>query len=125
MKVTKTVKVPAKPAKQAVPAHTKEVEIHLCDLCAATIDKSQDNRYGSGSSSCYMCKCEICRKGKCMIREYPDGGDYGYNYCRVCHDLRFGKYRVEWEEIDREAERKEEALEAKIIKESLQWTSPK
>lgn len=106
------------PARKAVPARKVTRELFYCDICNASIDKSQDNRYGSGGSKCTLCKREICR-GKCTLRDYPGGGDYSDNYCKFCYHLKFGKYQKDFDEIENESEQKENALDQKIKEESL------
>lgn len=107
------VKVPAKPAK---PARTKTVEIYKCDFCKATIDKSLDNRYGSGASACQVCNRDVCRK--CLIRLCDDTDNPCDHYCPTCYGLWYQVYKEERRQIEAKYEQDIDKLDAKIKKES-------
>lgn len=103
--------VPAKPATQ------KRVEKHYCDICSDQIK--------GRVRVCTLCKRDChdwWEKKDCSASDDRDYGDYPAYYCKICHDLKFGKYDKEYYDIQEECEKKEEALEAKILKESLEST---
>lgn len=115
------VKVPAKVVK--TPAKVKTVVRYTCDICSETVDKSQDNRYGSGMSQCTLCKRDICRtmvKDKyavytCWEYDPDEHGDYPDKYCIHC----IAVYIPERRKLAEKHWREEEKLEIKMRKESL------
>jgi len=123
MKSTKIVKTPAKTVK--VKATTKEVTTYTCDLCLKSVDKSGDNRYGSGMSSCYLCKRDICRRKvapnsyemTCMVR-VDNGSDYDDHYCKICAAIYLPAKR----QMEERQWKEEEDLEAEMVKKSLTMT---
>lgn len=107
--------IPAKPAK---PESKKKVELTYCDVCKQEIK----GKY----YSCVLCKRD-CHgwwevKG-CSDIDERDYGDYPSKYCKFCHNLKFGKYDQEYWQLQSEYEKKEEELDAKILKESLSESS--
>ncbi len=99
MKTTKTIEVPAKVVKRE--AKTKEVVTYTCDVCDKSVDKSEDNRYGSGMSACSMCGRDICRRSKtgnsgwpksCYVEHPEDHGDYPRKMCMICEPLWYSLY---------------------------------
>lgn len=120
MKETKVVKIPAKTIVKE--ATTKKVVRVTCDICGKSVDISLDNRYGSGTSKCYLCGRDVCRNTKsgrygdstCYIM-YDNNSDYWDRYCIICYPLlipaRDAMKERHWQE--------EEDLEAAIKKESL------
>ena len=117
MKKVTEVSVPAKTIEK--PAHKKIIEKFYCDVCGEEI-KSQERR-----SKCVLCKRDMhgynwAKDKQCMSTDDRDGGDYPDHYCIFCHDLKFGKYNQEYYNIQGQTEKLEYALDAKILKESLE-----
>lgn len=113
MRKTKTVPVKEKVIK----ATTKQVETIYCDVCTEQIPK------GARVRVCVLCKRDChdwWNKQGCSQSDDRDHGDYPSYYCKFCHDLKFGKYDKEYWDLQEELEKKEDALERKILKESLQ-----
>jgi len=121
MKKEVEVKVPAKIIKRE--ATVKKVTRYTCDICGKTVDKSQDNRYGSGMSNCSVCGRDICRTSKgsggypytCWDDHPDDHGDYPSKMCITCIPLWYKLYTPMQERHWKE----EEEMEARIKKESL------
>ncbi len=115
-------------ARPAIPAKKVTHIKVLCDICGKGIDKSEDNRYGSGNSECHLCGRDICRR---MTKSYgsytcykldpiDDWKDYRDKYCIKCFDLKFGeKYDAEYRKVIDEKYSKLEALDEKVKVESL------
>lgn len=118
MKKTTYKTVPAVPAK---PATKKRVEKIYCDVC----ERDCTMRY----INCVLCGREVCKydwqrkaaERQCMGTDERDYGDYPDKYCIICHDLKFGKYDKEYEDMQEQHYKAEEALDEKIKKESLQF----
>lgn len=113
MRITKTIKVPAVPAKKA---HTRELPMYVCDICG--------KESKSTIASCVLCERDICKTFSlsteiCRKYDPEDYGDYPASYCIRCYHLRFKKYAKVIEAIKEEAYRQEEEIIAQIIKESL------
>lgn len=106
----KTKLVEVKPTK----ATTRKVEEFFCDVCS---DKIKGKH-----RVCVLCKRDChdwWEKKGCSSSDDRDYGDYPSTYCMICHDLKFDKHNQEYYDIQNECEKKEDALEAKILKESL------
>lgn len=109
------------PAVKAKPASKKKVIAHSCDVCNKVIDKSQDNRYGSGVSKCSLCKRDICRTRNedrsytCFEYDPDEIGDYPDKICIICFPLYIPARR----EMNKRHWKEEEELEEQIKKESL------
>lgn len=97
--------------------YIKEIAIYICDLCG------KEGKDESMFRTCCLCKRLVHRdwshpKEDC-VESYDDGSDYPDWYCKICYKLKFVDYKIELEIIEEEQYQKEEALEQKIIKESL------
>lgn len=125
MKKETVVKVPPKKAVAAKPATTKTVVRYTCDVCGKAIDRSLDNRYGSGMSKCSLCGRDVCRtqvEGKygqytCFDFDPDEMGDYPDKYCIICFPL----YIPVRNALKEKHWKAEEALENKVKKESLNY----
>jgi hypothetical protein len=102
------VTIPAQKAKKV------EKVIHLCDLCGK---KTTYFRY------CTLCKRLTCdgtfRDEHCTRYDPNCIGDYPDPYCLICDDLKFNKYKAEYEEIDIQYEEMKTELDNKVREESL------
>jgi hypothetical protein len=108
MKKVKTITIPG------VAAHTKEVEVFICDTCGVE---------RKSVASCTLCGRHVC-KGYvpyCAKFDPHDWGDYPCVYCPICYDLRFIKYEKEYLAMEQEFEKRQEVWLQKIKEESLAY----
>jgi hypothetical protein len=103
---TKTVIIPAQKAREV------EKEVYVCDIC--------------GKESSYMSKCVRCGRhicsgtfSKCYHSDPNEFGDYPDQYCPICYDLQFVKYKNDIKSIEITAESEVEKILQKIKAESL------
>lgn len=108
MKTTKIIKIPAKPET------TKEVITYGCDIC------DYENKSLSMFLNCSICRRVVCKAGpkSCHRYEY-DMGDYPDYFCFICHNLKFDVYKEELEQLELKYESDTDALEEKILQDSL------
>lgn len=106
MKVTKTVKVPAK--KET----TRKVEKVYCDIPDCK-DEVKIENYGSGGGRCGICKRDICKRHKVYDPDEP--GDYPDKWCTICYSLYYQRRR----EMNERHWAEEEKLEEEVKRESL------
>lgn len=110
MQTQKTITVPA------IEEYTKVVITFGCDFC--------DHRNNSGSNfiECYSCCKMVCRKyvNSCVWNDPHEIGDYPDKYCPFCYKLKYVKYKEEYNKIELDYEKKIEALDARVKKESLE-----
>ena len=111
MKKVTTVRIPAKPAKKAVPATTKQVTKVVCDFCGA--DLPSHGSYGL-SPQCSICRRDCCRKD--ATPDPDETGDYPDWFCPICLPLIVPARR----ELNDRHWAEEEELEKRIRKESLE-----
>lgn len=108
MKKTTEVKVPAKKAT------TRQVVKIFCDVPGCT-DQAAMLYGGVNSAKCGICKRDICKR---HLEYDPDEmGDYPDKWCSICYPLILYPRR----EMNERHWKEEEALIAKVKKESLTW----
>lgn len=102
------VKIPAQKAKKV------ERIIHICDLCGK---ETRTFRH------CILCKRLICdgtfHDEHCTRDDPQESGDYPDPYCLICYDLKYTKYKAEYEEIDIQYDEMKTNLDNKVREESL------
>jgi len=104
------------PEVPAVPAREVDDTLYGCDICG------HESKQKDSFTHCDLCGRLICRpirKDGCSVSDKDDWGDYPASFCKICAELKWGKYAAEAEAISEERYAKEEALEAKIKLESL------
>jgi hypothetical protein len=106
MKIIKKIVIPAQIEK------TIEKEIYVCDVC-----KKETRNF----KQCAICERLMCYdiSGKCFYSDPHCSGDYPDYYCPICYKLRFEIYEKEINQIQLDAEKKEELIIQKIKEESL------
>lgn len=115
MKVNKTVKIAAKPAKKAVPAKVKELTETRCDFCQANLP--DHGSYG-WYPSCQGCGRDCCRKHNEAYKE--SWSDYPEWYCPICVRLFRSKYDKLFDQLATQFEKDEEKIQKQMRKESLE-----
>jgi len=105
MFITKEIVIPATPEK------TISKSVRICDIC----------KQEGSTVVCVQCRRDACSNytKDCSTYDSRDHGDYPDRYCKICHNIKFEKYKQEYLDIEQEAEDKYQKLNEKITEESL------
>ncbi len=93
-------------------ARVIEKEVHICDFCNLERD----------TTSCILCDRSICYGGvpkQCGVSDPKDWGDYPGYYCRICYNLKFEKYKSEFDKMDQRHYDEMELFNERLKQESL------